>query len=325
MSRRDLHLRHSTAEMTSTEPIPDTHKDDNDEIEWETITTASSETERGDIDTTIPNGAILPPSPPHDFDLTLPPSHQEPEPRKRLSYKDALCSSLPAQDDDALPAILIEEYNPDSTLMSGAVDPRDANVPATLGLSSSDDDIMCSTRNLFQHCYERMPYRVLYRSNLYELGLPFEDIRRLRGLGCDFVTTFRGVERAWDEFEGIQRDYYQRTIHGDENLDIDLDEALLVALAKRGGTSRRQVVYPEFIYPFWPKPWDDSDDSSEAETDREDMTKANAGGDASASEEESSKPRKRAKLELDFGFDDEYWDELIAQGNIWDEIQVPRL
>lgn len=333
---------HSSTEMTTTEPNPEKHMDEGDEMEWETIvSTASSETERGDIDMdigpTLPNGALLPPPPPHDSDLTLPPSSQcpnspvnsytdalcsqhDPEPRKRPSYKDALCTSLPAEDDDGLPIVLVEEYDPDTTLMSGAVDPRDADVPAILGLSSSDDGVMCSTINDCQHCYDKMPYRVLERGHLYELGLPFNDIRRLRVLNRDFLTTFRGVERALDEW----RDYAaQMRIH--PSLEIDLDEVMIVALVKRAGTSRRQVVYPEYIVPFWPpEGWDDSDDSSEAETDWEDKKKADAGG-TKTSDEERPTTQKRARFELDFGSDDEYWTEIEAQGNIWDEIKVPRL
>ncbi|KAI1621083.1 hypothetical protein EDD37DRAFT_673830 [Exophiala viscosa] len=326
MTRRDLHLMRSTTEMTTTKPIPGKHQDEDDEIEWETVTTASSETERGDIDmdSTLPNGALLPPSPPCDSDFTLPSSHPEPEPRKRLSYKDALCSSPAAEDNDALPIVLVEEYDPDTTLMSGAVDPRDADIPVTLGLSSSDEEIICSTRSAYKHCYDKMPYRVLHRYHLYELGLPFKDTRHLDALTPNFLTTFRGVDRAWDEFEEIERDY-QRAVRADESFELDLDEYLLVALAKRGGRSRRQVVYPEYIYPLWPK-WEDGSDSSEAETEREDKREAGAGEDTNASGEKRPTTRKqRARFELDFTFDDAYWIELEDQGIIWDEIDVPRL
>lgn len=324
MTRRDLHLAQSAHEMNIGEPIPEKHNDEDEK--WETITTASSETERGDIDPIFSSDADLPPSLSTDIDLTIPPSHQETEARNGKCSIDDF--SFPP--DDALPEVVVEQYEPGiNDIMTGAVDPQDALSTNALGLSfSDDDDVICSSRHRCGYCYDKMPYRVLRRSHLYKLGLPLDDQRHLDLLPVDLLTTFRGVERAWDEFEDIRRQY-QDEVREDEEFDPDLNQSLILALAKRGGTSRRQVVYPEDIRPLFPKHEDNEDaqgyeaEDEGAGRDRDAGIDADTEGDARSRRERRSRVRNRVRSQI--GFDDEYWRELEDQGAIWDEIYVPRL
>ncbi|OQU98821.1 hypothetical protein CLAIMM_04548 [Cladophialophora immunda] len=181
--------------------------------------------------------------------------------------------------DTDLPSVPIEQYHPGvNHLMSGGVSLLD-EINTDL---APDDDIIC-VHGLVR---QRMPYKVLRRGELFDLGLPFQDASWLEDLPRGFLTTFRGLDRAVEEFWASDP--------GDFANEMEVDLALLSMIVKRGGRARtkfQQVVYPEEIVPL-----DDLDCSAE-------------GISAWNGEQEAR--------------DEEYWEELREQGRIWDELYIP--
>ncbi|KIW90011.1 uncharacterized protein Z519_09441 [Cladophialophora bantiana CBS 173.52] len=174
-----------------------------------------------------------------------------------------------------LPFVPIEQHVPgQNDMMSGAVSHLDETSTELL----MDDNTICTSSNACQVA----PYKVLRRHRLFNIGLPFADESRLFELPRDFLTTYRGLDRAVEEFRACDRD----TIN-----EMDSDTALLDMIVKRGGfTSNRfqEVVYPEDIIPFeyfQPAPGINFELSGEEEVQ-----------------------------------DEEYWEEMKEQGKIWDEI-----
>ncbi|EXJ68427.1 uncharacterized protein A1O5_08219 [Cladophialophora psammophila CBS 110553] len=174
-----------------------------------------------------------------------------------------------------LPFVPIEQHVPGhNDMTSGAVSHLDETSTDLL----MDDNTICTSSNACQVA----PYKVLRRHRLFNIGLPLADEGRLYDLPRDFLTTYRGLDRAVEEF---------RACDGDMINEMDSDTALLDMIVKRGGfTSNRfqEVVYPEDIIPF------------------EYFQPAPRGNFELSGEEEVQ--------------DEEYWEEIKVQGKIWDEI-----
>ncbi|KIY02129.1 uncharacterized protein Z520_02267 [Fonsecaea multimorphosa CBS 102226] len=141
---------------------------------------------------------------------------------------------------DLFNVVPIEDHLPgENDTMSAAVSPLDEGRISTN--MAEDDDIVCSEGQLRR----RMPYKVVRRPELFELGLPFTDQKCLKSLPGGFLTTIRGLDRAVEEFYGCG----PKAFANEEESDF----ALLGMIIKRGGrtaTEFQRVVYPEDIIPL---------------------------------------------------------------------------
>ncbi|OAP56109.1 hypothetical protein AYL99_09288 [Fonsecaea erecta] len=137
-----------------------------------------------------------------------------------------------------LPFVAIEQYVLGfNDMMSGAVSPLD-QVSTDV---DQDDNIVCADEFVRQ----RMPYKVLRRDELFHEGLPFVNDHLLWELPEEFMTTYRGLDRAVEEFYQFDEEAFAS--------DMEADVALLGMIIKRGGLTEnraQQVVYPEDIVPL---------------------------------------------------------------------------
>ncbi|EXJ95107.1 hypothetical protein A1O1_00226 [Capronia coronata CBS 617.96] len=177
----------------------------------------------------------------------------------------------PAPNDNDLPTVVKEKhFEGENDMMSGAVSPDDEiKVLSTF----TDDTIMCVAKNDLSAALSHMPLKVIGRYELATLHLPFNDMRSLRFLPFNYLSTYLGVKRAIEEV--TQHPGYT-------------DQDLLHALLKRGGSSRRRVVYPEYINSFFGFGRADEDDEEKA-----------------------------------YKYDLAYWQQLYELGEFWEYIDVP--
>ncbi|EXJ90093.1 hypothetical protein A1O3_03162 [Capronia epimyces CBS 606.96] len=258
--------------------------EDDEESYWETVSSTSSECETkiGDGGIVLPDtvlSATEPLLPIHHNGhgrTTIPPLPESPtssmghlSPLENEEDQTDTGDTTPP-DDLVLPEVIIEDHLPgENDMMSGAVDPQDDIQPLS---TFTEESVMCDCKNNFARLLSSMPFKVIGRYELATFNLPFDDVRCLQQLPPDFLTTYFGVGRAMAE--------------ATEDMEYS-DDAFLEAMAKRGGTSRRRVVYPEDIIPFI--------GFGEVEDGEDD-------GDL---------------------YDQEYWRELQLQGEIWDDLYVP--
>ncbi len=142
------------------------------------------------------------------------------------------------------PHVGVEKHIPDvNDFMTGALPPRQGSVlhgdsdfePAA---EEIDDHTVCI--DTLPRLYQSMPYYVVTVKVLKTMGL-FNSPIVCEMLPNDFMTTIKGLKRAWDEANAVQPDE-----------DEDLDVYLLDAILKRGGLVRDgewRVVYPSDIKP----------------------------------------------------------------------------
>ena len=142
------------------------------------------------------------------------------------------------------PHVGSEKHIPDlNDSMSGALPPRrgsDSEDESDFDSAREDIDDPTVCIDTLPRLYRSMPYYVVTVKVLKTMGL-FESPVVCEMLPKDFMTTIKGLKRAWDEANATQPDEEE-----------DLDMYLLDAMLKRGGLVRDgewRVVYPSDIKP----------------------------------------------------------------------------
>ncbi len=142
------------------------------------------------------------------------------------------------------PNVGIEKHVPDvNDFMTGALPPRrgsDSGEDSDFELAAEEIDDATVCVDTLPRLYRSMPYYVVTVKVLKTMGL-FNNPIVCEMLPRNFMTTIKGLKRAWDEANAAQPDE-----------DEDLDVYLLDAMLKRGGIVRDgawRVVYPSDIRP----------------------------------------------------------------------------
>ena len=142
------------------------------------------------------------------------------------------------------PHVRIEKHIRDvNDSMTGALPPRrasDSEDEPDFDSASEDIDDPTVCIDTLPRLYRSMPYYMVSVKVLKTMGL-FNDPVVYEMLSRDFMTTIKGLKRAWDEANTAQPDEEE-----------DLDVYLLDAMLKRGGLVRDaewRVVYPSDIKP----------------------------------------------------------------------------
>ncbi|KAF7510984.1 hypothetical protein GJ744_005530 [Endocarpon pusillum] len=143
------------------------------------------------------------------------------------------------------PHVRIEKHIRDvNDSMTGALPPRrdskSEDEPA-FDLTREDIDDATVCLDTLPRLYRSMPHYMVSVKVLKTMGL-FNDPVIYEMLPRDFMTTIKGLKRAWDEANAAQPDEEE-----------DLDVYLLDAMLKRGGLVRDaewRVVYPSDIKPL---------------------------------------------------------------------------
>lgn len=223
-----------------------------DEDEWHSVSSMSTtecETEIGDVpivmqlpDTSPETGEYIPPLFFYDDDrhhgISSPCPYSAMRGTGYLSLQEIYNGEKDTDDktcpeEDPLPQVIIQKQFPgENDMMGGALDPCDevAGLP-----TYTEEAVMCECKDDVATSLAHMPFKVIGRYDLAALRPPFNDIRYLRFLPHNFLTTYLGVSRALQEVKDEVENW---------------NEALLDAIVKRGGTSSKRVVYPEDIIPL---------------------------------------------------------------------------